>query len=188
MGLVAKIQQIITLSPEGVSWLQENIKTFSFKKNDKVLLEGKICNYLYYVNAGMMGGYFTVGDKEVCNWIAIEKDFATSYYSFINRKPSYETIECFENTTLQALHINGLNELFMRFPESERAGRLIHEEYYSRLEERLISFQFTSARERYESLLKNRPEIIHRAPLGRIATYLGMKQETLSRIRAEIRG
>jgi len=71
------------------------------------------------------------------------------------------------------------------FPETERAGRLILEEYYARLEERLISIQFKSAKERYLTLLKNRPEIIQRAPLGRIASYLGMKQETLSRIRAE---
>jgi CRP-like cAMP-binding protein len=74
--------------------------------------------------------------------------------------------------------------MYLKFPASERTGRLILEDYYARLEERLISLQFKSAKERYAQLLEKRSDIILRAPLGRIASYLGMKQETLSRIRA----
>ena len=85
---------------------------------------------------------------------------------------------------MQAISYEKINTLYKLFPESERAGRLILEDYYSRLEERLISIQFKSAKERYDTLFEKRSEIIKRAPLGRIATYLGMKQETLSRIRA----
>jgi CRP-like cAMP-binding protein len=185
MGLVSKTNELTRLSFSAEKWLTENIEYFSFKKNDKVLKEGKVCSYLYYVNSGMIGGYYLSGNKEVCNWIASENDFATAYYSFISNQPSHETIECFEDCTLQALSYSKLNEMYELFPESERAGRLILEEYYSRLEERLISIQFKSARERYETLRNIKPEIIKRAPLGRIATYLGMEQETLSRIRAE---
>ena len=185
MGLVSKIQTLTDLSPEAVNWLNNALETFSFKKNDLVLKEGKVCQYLYYINKGMACGYYHLQDHEVCNWIARENDFATSYYSFISQQPSYEIIACFEDCSVQAISYAQLNEIYRLFPESERAGRLILEEYYSRLEERLISIQFKSAKERYHTLLKNRPEIIQRAPLGRIASYLGMKQETLSRIRAE---
>lgn len=184
MTLVSRIVQITDLSPEASAWLTAHTEEFVFKKNDTVLKQDKICNYLYLVISGMMGGYYITGNREICNWIAIENDFATSYYSFISRKPSYETIECFENTTVQAISYNRINEMYNKFPETERAGRLLLEDYYSRLEERLISLQFKSAGERYQMLFNNRPEIIRRAPLGRIATYLGMNQETLSRIRA----
>ncbi len=185
MGLVSKIHTLSRLSPEAENWLNKALEEFSFKKGETVLKEGKICNYLYYINKGMMTGHYHLQDQEVCNWFALENDFATSYYSFITRQPSYEIITCIENTSVQAISHSKLNELYRMFPETERAGRLILEDYYSRLEERLISIQFKSAKERYHSLLKNRPEIIQRAPLGRIASYLGMKQETLSRIRAD---
>jgi len=185
MGLVSKIQQLSGLSSEAAIWLGRALEEFTFKKNETVLKEGKVCSYLYYINRGMMAGYYHLQDQEVCNWFALENDFATSYYSFITRQPSYEIITCTENTSVQAISYSKLNELYHLFPETERAGRLILEDYYSRLEERLISIQFKSARERYLNLLKKRPEIIQRAPLGRIASYLGMKQETLSRIRAD---
>lgn len=185
MGLVSKIKELTHLSDEAAAWLTLRLKDYSFRKHELVLEEGKMCNYLYYVHKGLMGGYYIVDGQEVCNWIAAENDFATSYYSFISRTPSYEYITCFEDCTVQAISHEDLLKLYTLFPETERAGRLILEEYYSRLEERLLSIQFKSAKERYQQLFQSRPHIIRRAPLGRIATYLGMKQETLSRIRSE---
>lgn len=184
MGLVSKVLQLSELSPKAIDWFSGKIEVFSIKKNELLLASGKTCNYLYYIKTGIAGGYYTLEHKEVCNWIAAEGDFATSYYSFISRKPSHETIECFEDCLIEAISYAKINELYTLFPESERAGRLILEDYYSRLEERLISLQFISAKERYNLLHSKRPEIIKRAPLGRIASYLGMQQETLSRIRA----
>lgn len=185
MGLVAKVKELTHLSDEGALWLTNHLKHYTFKKNELALQEGKTCNDLYYLNSGLMGGYYNVDGQEICNWIAAEGDFATSYYSFISRTTSYESIVCFENTSVQAISYEHLLELYRLFPETERAGRLILEEYYSRLEERLLSIQFKSAKERYWQLFQQRPHIVRRAPLGRIATYLGMKQETLSRIRSE---
>lgn len=185
MGLVAKIAQLTNLSAGAELWLNGNIEERSFGKNAEILAEGKTCNYLYYVRSGMLGGYYFRDDKQVCNWISVENEFATSYYSFISREPSYETILSMESSTVQYISFTRLKELYALFPETERAGRLILEEYYMRLEERIIAIQFKSAKERYEHLYRNRPEIIRRAPLGRIASYLGMSQETLSRVRTE---
>lgn len=173
------------LSEDARVYIEKNIEHFTFKKNEYVFKEGKTCNYLYFINSGLMRSYYFTEHKEVTNWLAAEGDLCTSYYSFISRKPSYETIQCLENCVVEAVSYSILNEVYHLFPETERAGRLILEEYYSRLEERMISIQFKSARERYQLLYKTRPEVVHRAPLGYIASYLGMTQETLSRIRAE---
>lgn len=186
MGIVSKISEITNLSPEAVEWIEDNIDEFSYKKNDIILRDGKVCNYLYFVRSGMISSYYLMDGKEICNWLAIENDIATSYYSFISQKPSYEAIECIEDATIQAISYGKIQQMYTLFPETERAGRLILEEYYSRLEERLLSIQFKSAKERYNLLSENRPEIIKRAPLGRIASYLGMTQETLSRVRGNI--
>lgn len=184
MGLISKIAQLTHLSESTEEWLRSHIEEDVFKKNEEVLREGKVCNNLYYVRSGMLAGCYLSDDKQVCNWISVEHEFATSYYSFISRKPSYETILSMEDTHVQYISFTKLQELYKLFPETEKAGRLILEEYYLRLEERLISIQFKSAKERYEHLYNNRPEMVKRAPLGRIASYLGMSQETLSRIRS----
>lgn len=187
MALVSKIQELTVLSAEAEHWLKQNLETFQFKKNELVLQEGRCCNYLFYITKGLACGYYHLEDHEVCNWIALEKDFATSYYSFISRQNSFESILCLEEVEVQAISYDKLQIMYVLYPESERAGRLILEDYYLRLEERLHSIQFKSAKERYDTLLKKRPEVLLRAPLGRVASYLGIKQETLSRIRAEIR-
>ena len=184
MGLVNKIKQLTLLSTEATEWLEAHIEHFEYRKNEIVLRSGRLCNYLYSVKTGIMCGYYAKEQNEVCNWIAIENDLATSYYSYISRQASYETIECLEAVTAEALSYEHTSTMYTLYPETERAGRLLLEDYYMRLEERLQGIQFRTAKERYEHLLLKRPEIVQRAPLGKVASYLGMKQETLSRIRA----
>jgi CRP-like cAMP-binding protein len=184
-SLLVAIQSRCTLQEAAIGWIDKNMVMFQFKKNETILQAGKMCNYLYFVNEGMLGGHhFNEQKGSICNWISTEGELGTSYYSFISRNPSNEAIESLEASVVTAISYQKLNELYCLFPETERAGRLILEEYYVRLEERLMALQFRSARERYELLATTRPEIIRRAPLGKIATYLGMKQETLSRLRA----
>lgn len=186
MSLSNKIAEIISLSKEGETWLAQNSRSFSFKKNEVILHDGELCNYLYYVNQGIISGSYLEDHKEVCSWIALKDDFATSYYSFITQKTSSECIMCLEDCLVEALSYTTLNTMYTLFPETERAGRLILEEYYTRLEEHSIAIRSKTAKERYLLLLKSRPDLIKFAPLGRIASYLGMSQETLSRIRASI--
>jgi len=75
--------------------------------------------------------------------------------------------------------------LLNRFPSVERLLRIAYENYYIRLEERYVNAHFRSAAERYEDLLARQPHIIERVPLGQIAAYLGITQETLSRVRSK---
>lgn len=185
MKLTQRIATLTDLSKEASEWLDEHIVESTFKKNEWVLKEGKVCESLFYIKSGMLCSIYETEDREICNWLAIENDIATAYYSFISRTPSYESIQCLEDATVEKVNYDILQEFYFLFPETERAGRLILEEYYSRLEERLISIQFKTAKERYQALFANRPEIIKRAPLGRIASYLGITQETLSRIRSD---
>lgn len=185
MSFVSKIAAFCPLSKEAQAFLTAHTKTFQFKKGELVLEAGKPCEYLYSISKGMMRGYYFNESKEITNWIANEDDFSTSFYSFISKENSYETIEALENTTTEALSRKDLESLYTNFPETEQAGRLVLENYYLRLEERVIYIQFKTAKERYEHFYETRRDILKRAPLGCIASYLGITQETLSRIRAE---
>lgn len=85
-----------------------------------------------------------------------------------------------------AISKESLTRLLNQHHELERLLRIAYEKYYIRLEERFVNAQFKTATERYQNLLQQTPHIIERVPLGYIASYLGISQETLSRIRNRI--
>ncbi|MFY8020607.1 MAG: Crp/Fnr family transcriptional regulator [Bacteroidia bacterium] len=184
MDLVSKINTLSKLTEPAKEWIENHKEEMVFKKNEIILNLQQTCHYLYYIKSGMACGLYLHNGEEICSWIASEGEFATSYYSFISRKNSYEMISCIEDCLVDAISYKKLHEMYEKFPETERAGRLLLEDYYARLEERLISLQYHTTKERYEDLCMKRPHLINRAPLGKIASYLGMKQETLSRIRS----
>lgn len=183
MSLIDEIIKLNKLTTEAITFIDNKIELYKIKKGSQLLRNGETCNYFYFVNKGILRSYYFQEDKEVTNWFALENDFATSIYSFISRNQSYENIEALEDTTLEMLSNNSLQEIYTKFPETERTGRLIIENYYISLEERIVSIQFKTAKERYDKLLAKHPGIILRAPMGAIASYLGITQETLSRIR-----
>lgn len=185
MSLITEIIKLTKLSPETLAFIESKIAYTSYKKGTQLLHNGETCNNFYFVTKGILRSYYYSDSKEVTNWFALENDFATSIYSFISRNHAYECIEALEDTEVEMLSYQSLQEIYATYPETERTGRLIIENYYINLEERVISIQFKTAKERYDRLLVRYPGIILRAPLGTIASYLGITQETLSRIRGK---
>ena len=103
----------------------------------------------------------------------------------MSRKPGFENIEAIENSILYVITYDDLNNLYHNHPEFNYVGRLLTEKYYIDLMERTLCLQFQSAKESYDQLVKCQPYILQRASLGHIASYLGISQETLSRIRTK---
>ena len=131
-----------------------------------------------------MRGFYNLDGKEITHWFAFEQDFVTSFHSFITRQPAVENIQLLEGSVLWSITKEKLAGLLNEYHEIERLLRIAYEKYYIRLEERYVNAQFKTATERYQHLLSQSPHIIERAPLGAIASYLGISQETLSRIRS----
>lgn len=186
MDFLAYIKSIIPVSDSLQGQLKIACEKTRFKKGDKLLTTKMRCTNLYYIEKGLVRGYYFSEEKEITNWFAQEGEFATCFYSFIAQKQSFENIEVVEDVELIQISFTSLQHLYNKFPETERVGRLLTETYYIKLEERLLSMQFKTAKERYKNLLDTRASLIQRAALGQIATYLGISQETLSRIRAEL--
>lgn len=103
------------------------------------------------------------------------------------RRKILEDIELLEDCELYELKIQNLQKLFEKDIFIANWGRRFAEQELIKTEERLISRQFRTARERYKELLKNNSDLIQRVQLGHIASYLGITQVSLSRIRAEIK-
>ena len=152
-------------------------------KNEYLLTEGMPCRHLYFLETGALRGYYTLDGKEITYWFGFENAFVTSVHSFITGAPAVESIQLIEGSVLWAISKSALTGLYEKYHEIERLVRIIYEIYYIKLQERFVNAQFKSATERYENLLKQTPHILERVPLGYIASYLGISQETLSRIR-----
>ena len=114
-----------------------------------------------------------------------EGDVIISVKSFYHRTPTQEYIEAIEESTLHYLSYTDLQHIYYNFPEFNLIGRILTERYYVLSEERNYNLRFNSAQERFEILKKNYPEIIKRVPAKYIASYLGITEETLSRIRID---
>lgn len=173
------------LSDLTIKKLEESIDTFVLQKNQLLLRQNQICKHLYFVEKGILKQYYFLGDKEIIDYFATENKIVSSISSLFGQKPSLKIIEALESSILLAIPYEKLESLFSTHPALERVGRLIATEAFMLMEERIFSLQFHSAKKRYDDLLKNNPEILRRVSLGDVASYLGITQVTLSRIRRQ---
>jgi CRP-like cAMP-binding protein len=166
----------------------EHIESLTIRKElpRKTLLlkSGSTCDYLYYIGKGLARNFYKAKDKEYTTDIAIDGKLITSFASFTSRKPSNENIELLEDSVLYGISYSDLQLLYRTYPIMERIGRIIAEHHYNSLAAHTYLLKFSSSAERYEHLFTSRLELVKRAPIGIIASYLGMTIETLSRIRS----
>lgn len=165
--------------------LQHSFEKIALPKNKYLVSQGDICRHLYFLEQGAVRGFYNLDGKEITHWFGFENDFVTSFHSFITHEAAVENIQLMEGSILWRIAKETLTELCNSHHEIERLLRIAYEKYYIRLEERFVNAQFKTASERYENLMQQTPHIIERVPLGCVASYLGISQETLSRIRSK---
>lgn len=184
-SLFLQIDILLPLSLKAKEALTQKMQKVQVEKGNFLISESSICQHLYFLEKGALRGFYYLESKEITHWFSFENDFVTSFHSFITRKPSVENVQAIEDCTLWSIGKDSLEDLYNKFPEIERLGRLACEQYYIRLEERYVNAQFKTAAERYKELLETKTDLLLRLPLGYIASYLGISQETLSRIRSK---
>jgi len=177
--------QLLPLSTALKEDLSAKLVVRKAEKGEILIAEGKVCNQLFFIRKGCLRGFHYQNGKEITLWFGFENDFATSTYSFVSQKAGYENIEIIEESILYAITYEDLNTIYRLHPEFNYAGRLLTEKYYLDLMERTLRLQYQTAKENYLQLITTHPHILKRASLGHIASYLGISQETLSRIRAK---
>jgi len=169
--------------------LQGQIKSFlkeeSFSKKSILLKAGQVSQRVYFIKQGFVRAFYHAGNSEYTTWFMGGGAIIVSVYSFFSRKPSFENIEVLEDSIVQSINWDQLQYLYKHYPEFNLIGRIITEQYYIKSEERVINLQTLDAKQRYDQLLLDHPGILQKASLGQIASYLSIKQETLSRIRAK---
>lgn len=159
-----------------------------FQRNAVVLEIGAMCNHLYYIEKGMLRNhYYDRKGNDITHWFASEDMIVTSPPSFFQREPSFFRIEAIEETHVRAISKEQLDKALEESQHLERFFRLLVTDIMIMLGRKIISLQTQNAEDRYNELLETHPDIFQRANLGHIAGYLGIKQQSLSRIRASMR-
>ncbi len=185
------IEQIISrtypLPPSSMEQLRLCTTELSLPKGHQVLRMGKVEKDIYFISRGIARAYTSVNGNDVTFWIGEEGDTLVSMNGYVNNLPGYETIELMEDSVLYRLRHTDLCRLFLDDIYIANWGRRYAETELIATERRLISFLLTDASERYSRLMADNPEYLQRLPLGSIASYLGVTQVSLSRIRAKMR-
>ena len=160
------------------------LKPMIIKKGKLILDANSVCKESYFIQQGILRAYFLKDGKEISEFFCGSNEWINSPKSFMQKTPDIYYIDALEDTTAFALNVNDLMFLFDNFPEMERYARLSMGSVFGHLLERITSLRFTTAKEKYDHFRESYSDIHHRIPLRMIASYLGITQETLSRIRA----
>ncbi|QPH41489.1 Crp/Fnr family transcriptional regulator [Pedobacter endophyticus] len=163
-----------------------NSEVIHVDRKTKLLSVGERSNTIYFIVSGAARIYYLDRDgKETNTWFLFENELLISVYSFYTGNPSFEYIETLEDCELIAVRREKLDEMYLKFLEFNFSGRKLTEYYHMRNELQGNELRMLSAKERYENLLQRSPQLFQRVSLGHIASYLGISQETLSRIRKQ---
>ena len=178
---------LITLVPFTHDELNDILSHFTKEhvpKNQLLVQEGQICRKLYFVEKGMGRSYYLKEDgKEVTQWFFGIGKFMTSTDSFFNQSSSYYYLETLEDSILYSIRYDKMDFLLVKHHKMEKFIRLLAIEALANMARKVNAIQFQTAKQRYDYMISELPNIYDRAPLGNIASYLGITQETLSRIR-----
>ncbi|MGF1639104.1 MAG: Crp/Fnr family transcriptional regulator [Cyclobacteriaceae bacterium] len=184
--IAKQLSKFINLDQGELSHFISKLQTKEFKKKQLILQEGNICKHSYFINKGCFRYFYTVDGRENTGQFFFENSWYADYDSYISGKPSSQNIETLEKSEIVLLSKADLQQLYIDIPKFEKFGRIMAENAFLGLRNRNEMLTNQTAEERYLNLIKERPKVFERVPQHYIASYLGIKPPSLSRIRKRI--
>ena len=180
------ISSFINLNKSEFDYFASKLQVKQLKRKEFLLREGQICSNSYFINNGCLRYFHNVKGEEITGQFFFENGWYADYGSYLSGKPSEQNIEALEKTELLVLPKASLDELFEEIPTFEKFGRLMAEKAFLGMRQYTEMVTKQTAEERYLNLIKDRPKVIERISQHYIASYLGIKAPSLSRIRKRI--
>ncbi len=184
--LIKKIKGQIDLSPDAEEYLYLISKERLFHKGSVLLREGQPVKKVYFVTDGCLRSYcIDKTGKEHTLQFAIKNWWISDYIAIHNKETATLSVECLKDSTVIEFNAAKLNEMLALFPEYEPFQRFILERHVVSLHKRILNQLQLTAAERYDLFIEQYPNIEQSTRNYHIASYLGITQESLSRIRVE---
>lgn len=179
------LQSVHPLSTGLIDYLSLTIKQKQLPRKGILLKAGHICRNIYFIEKGLLRCFYLKGNTEVCSWFMKEMDVMISIESFYLRSTSYESIQALEDCTLHYISYEDLYHIYRTYPEFNWTGRELTQNYYILWVKQLYGLRMQQAPERYMWLIANHPELILRVPAKYLASWLGMTEVMLCKIKAK---
>ncbi|MCB2196131.1 MAG: Crp/Fnr family transcriptional regulator [Bacteroidetes bacterium] len=181
------INQFVDFEQKELDAMLHVVEFIQLKRNEIFIHEGEIADKIAFTNRGYLRVYYHHNGEEITRDITPLHSFATALPSFVSEKPSFEIISAITDCELIIIKKTDLENLYQSFPKWERLGRRIIEEMFVESQRRIYSFITETAETRYNRLLRQYPDMIRQVPLKYIADFLGIKLQSLSRLRKNIK-
>ena len=172
-----------TMTHEELDLLESILVPMKYSKNEMILREGETCTNIYWVVKGLVRQFYYKNGKEVTEYMATENNIVMCIESLFLEQPTHLQIKAIEPTVLIAIPKVDLETVAMKSVNIQILFRKILEESLILSQIHADMLRFESAQDRYHKLIKRQPQLVLRAPLVYIASYLQMTPETLSRVR-----
>ena len=181
------LRTIVSIADTEFADIILHFKVLILKKGDCFIEQGDVCRQIGFIKQGTLKTYY-INDKgeEITSCFCTENNFTTSYKSFILQSPSDLTIRAIEETELFVIDYENLQKLYAKSLAWQAIGRAVAEREYIVMEQYASVLSNETAKEKYLRMLKEQPNILQKASITDIASYLGVSRRTLSRIRKEI--
>lgn len=185
-SLIQFIQNILPMATVKAEQIVEKFKAKEIPKNDYVLKEGAICRESYFIEEGLMRAYiYDLDGNDVTTAFYSVNQSAFDPFSFFKQVASKENVQALTDCKTWYITYEDMQVSFHTIPEFREFGRLNIINNYGILKQRMLSMLQETAEQRYSHLIHSNPEILQNAPLKNIASYLGITDTSLSRIRKE---
>ena len=172
-----------TMTHDELDMLESILVPMKFAKNEFILREGEISTNIFWIVKGLVRQFYFKNDKELTEYMATENNIVMCIESLFREQPTKLQIKALEPTILIAMPKADLEAVAMKSVNIQILYRKILEESLILSQHHADMLRFESAQDRYQKLVKNQPQLVLRAPLVYIASYLQMTPETLSRVR-----
>ena len=185
--LIEKVKKSMTLSCEAEDYIRAIAIEKNFSKGEVLIREGQNVNRTFFVERGCLRSFCVDKEgKEHTLQFAIQDWWISDFIAIYNQEPASLTVECITDSTVIEFNAQELKGILLKFPEFEKFQRTNLERHVVSLQKRILNQLQLTAQERYLFFLTQFPDIEKGTPNYHIASYLGITQQSLSRIRAEI--
>jgi CRP-like cAMP-binding protein len=185
-NLIQIVQSVLPMSNAKAGQILEKFKERKTARNEYLLKEGSVCNESHIIEEGITRSYiFDLEGNDITTAFSSKQMFASDLLSFFKRTPSKENIQALTDCQTWYITYDDMQESFHTIPEFREFGRLNIINQFGILQQRMLSMLQQTAEQRYGDLVETNPQILQHAPLKYIATYLGITDTSLSRIRKE---
>lgn len=177
------ISRYVDLLEEEWEAFKSIVRFQRFAKGDYLVKADEVCTVAAFICQGIMRYYYLKDGNEYIGHIAMEGEFISAYSSFLTERPTRQIVDTLEPAAFFSFKRRDLYSLYDKYKNIERMGRKIAEEIIVGSQYRTAMMLFNSAEERYDWLVSARSELLNRVPQYMLASYIGIKPESLSRLR-----